>query len=224
VRFALFHVLQAGARAERRGIPAKGLTGPGYDGHAFWDTEGFVLPLLTYTVPGAAADVLRWRHSILGQARKRAGALGLSGAAFPWRTIHGEECSAYWPAGTAALHVNAVIARAVDRYRQITGDDSLERECGLEILVETARLWMSYGHHDVDGRWHIDGVTGPDEYSAVADDNVFTNLMAAANLRAAAAASAAAATRPPGSACIRSRPGSPATRAGTSPPSIRVSR
>jgi trehalose/maltose hydrolase-like predicted phosphorylase len=190
VRFGLFHVLQAGARAERRAIGAKGLTGPGYDGHAFWDTEGFVLPLLTYIAPQAAADALRWRHSILGQARHRARTLGLAGAAFPWRTIHGEECSAYWPAGTAALHLNAVIARAVDRYRQVTGDDSLDAECGLEILVETARLWVSYGHHDAGGVWHVDGVTGPDEYSGVADDNLFTNLMAARNLRAAAAACA----------------------------------
>jgi alpha,alpha-trehalose phosphorylase len=188
VRFGLFHVLQAGARAERRAVGAKGLTGPGYDGHAFWDTEGFVLPLLTYIAPQAAADALRWRHSILGQAKQRARTLGLAGAAFPWRTIHGEECSAYWPAGTAALHLNAVIARAVERYRQVTGDDSLEAECGLEILVETARLWVSHGHHDADGVWHVDGVTGPDEYSGVADDNVFTNLMAARNLRAAAEA------------------------------------
>ncbi|WP_199514084.1 glycoside hydrolase family 65 protein [Nucisporomicrobium flavum] len=188
VRFGLFHVLQAGARAERRAIGAKGLTGPGYDGHAFWDTEGFVLPLLTYVAPHAAADVLRWRHSILGQARHRARTLGLAGAAFPWRTIHGEECSAYWPAGTAALHLNAVIARAADRYRDVTGDEELEEECGLEILVETARLWISQGHHDADGVWHVDGVTGPDEYSAVADDNLFTNLMAARNLRAAVAA------------------------------------
>ncbi|MFG1678340.1 glycoside hydrolase family 65 protein [Micromonospora sp. NPDC049282] len=185
VRFSLFHVLQAGARAERRAIPAKGLTGPGYDGHAFWDTEGFVLPLLTYIAPHAAADALRWRLSILDHARHRARTLGLAGAAFPWRTIHGEECSAYWPAGTAALHLNAVIARAVERYRQVTGDDSVDEECGLEILVETARLWVSHGHHDADGVWHVDGVTGPDEYSAVADDNVFTNLMAARNLRAA---------------------------------------
>ena len=110
VRFGLFHVLQAGARAERRAIPAKGLTGPGYDGHAFWDTEGFVLAPLTATVPGAAADVLRWRHSTLDLARERARLLGLKGAAFPWRTIRGQECSAYWPAGTAAFHVNAVIA------------------------------------------------------------------------------------------------------------------
>ncbi|SDS59016.1 glycoside hydrolase family 65 protein [Actinoplanes derwentensis] len=190
VRFGLFHVLQAGARTERQAIPAKGLTGPGYDGHAFWDTEGHVLPLLAYTAPRAAADALRWRHTILPQARQRAGMLGLSGAAFPWRTIGGSECSAYWPAGTAALHLNAVVALAVDRYRRITGDTALEPECGLEILVETARLWVSHGHHDTAGRWHVDGVTGPDEYSAVADDNVFTNLMAARNLRAAADACA----------------------------------
>jgi alpha,alpha-trehalose phosphorylase len=207
VRFGLFHVLQAGARAERRAIPAKGLTGPGYDGHAFWDTEGFVLPLLMYTVPQAAADVLRWRHAILDQARERAGALGMCGAAFPWRTIHGEECSAYWPAGTAALHLNAVIARAVDRYREVTGDDGLEAECGLEILVETARLWVSHGHHDGDGAWHVDGVTGPDEYTAVVDDNVFTNLMAARNLRAAIDACA---RRPDVAARLGVRPDEPA--------------
>ncbi|MEU4422105.1 glycosyl hydrolase family 65 protein [Actinoplanes sp. NPDC024001] len=190
IRFGLFHVLQAGARAERRAIAGKGLTGPGYDGHAFWDTEGYVLPLLMYTCPQAAADALRWRHSILGHSRDRARTLGLDGAAFPWRTIAGQECSAYWPAGSAALHLNADIARAVDRFRKVTGDTSLEAECGLEILVETARLWVSHGHHDAGGAWHIDGVTGPDEYSAVADDNVFTNLMAARNLRAAADACA----------------------------------
>jgi len=188
VRFALFHVLQAGARSERRALAAKGLTGPGYDGHAFWDTEGYVLPLLMYAVPGAAADALHWRASILDLARQRAETLGLQGAAFPWRTIRGQECSAYWPAGTAAFHLNAVIASAVERYRVITGDDSLERDGGLEILIETARLWCSLGHHDRTGAWHVDGVTGPDEYSAVADDNIFTNLMAARNLRVAAAA------------------------------------
>src|SRR5204862_1372680 len=95
VHFALFHTLQAGARAERRAIASKGLTGPGYDGHTFWDTEGFVLPLLTYTVPKAAADALRWRQSTLDLARERARALELRGAVFPWRTIRGQECSAY---------------------------------------------------------------------------------------------------------------------------------
>ncbi|WP_405060017.1 glycoside hydrolase family 65 protein [Kribbella sp. NBC_01505] len=186
VRFALFHVLQAGARAERRAIPSKGLTGAGYDGHTFWDTEGFVLPVLTYTMPDAAADALRWRHTTLSMAKERADVLGLRGAAFPWRTIRGQECSSYWPAGTAAFHINADIAEAVMRYHRATGDDQFIEEVGLELLVETARLWSSLGHHDTHGQWHLPGVTGPDEYSAVADDNVFTNLMAARNLQAAA--------------------------------------
>ncbi|MFE9774661.1 glycoside hydrolase family 65 protein [Streptomyces sp. NPDC005931] len=186
VRFALFHVLQAGARAEQRALPAKGLTGSGYDGHAFWDTEVFVLPLLICTAPRAAADALRWRRSTLPVARERAAQLGLRGAAFPWRTIEGSEGSAYWPAGTAAFHVNAGIADAVVRYVRATGDERFERDTGVELLVETARLWRSLGHHDDRGVFHIDGVTGPDEYSAVADDNTYTNLMARANLLAAA--------------------------------------
>jgi alpha,alpha-trehalose phosphorylase len=186
VRFALFHVLQAGVRAEQRAIPAKGLTGSGYDGHAFWDTETFVLPLLTYTSPGAVAEALRWRQSTLPAARERAVQLGLRGAAFPWRTIAGSEGSAYWPAGTAAFHVNADIADAVIRYTAATGDTHFERDTGVELLTETARLWRSLGHHDHQGRFHIDGVTGPDEYSAVADDNTYTNLMARANLLGAA--------------------------------------
>ncbi|GHF75826.1 alpha,alpha-trehalose phosphorylase [Amycolatopsis bartoniae] len=186
-RFALFHILQAGARGESRAIPGKGLTGPGYDGHAFWDTETFVLQVLTYTMPEAARDALRWRHSTLDKARDRAKQLGLRGAAFPWRSINGAECSAYWPAGTAAFHVSADISDAVARYLAATGDEDFERGCGCEILAETARLWMSLGHYDSHGRFRIDGVTGPDEYSAVADNNVYTNLMARRNLREAAA-------------------------------------
>ena len=188
VRFGLFHVLQAGARGENRPIPAKGLTGTGYDGHAFWDTEVFVLPLLTLTAPEAAASALRWRHAIAPQAVERAAQLGFAGAAFPWRTIAGQECSGYWPAGTAAFHVNADIAHAVARYVDATGDEEFERGPGMDLLTCTARLWRSLGHHDAAGRFHIDGVTGPDEYSAVADDNVYTNLMARQNLIAAAEA------------------------------------
>jgi alpha,alpha-trehalose phosphorylase len=186
VRFALFHTVQAGARGERRAIAAKGLTGPGYDGHTFWDTETFVLPILTYTLPEAARDALRWRHATLGLARERAKVLGLAGAVFPWRTIAGQECSSYWPAGTAAFHVGADIAYAVSRYQAAAEDDAFEREAGLELLVETARLWRALGHQDDEGRFRIDGVTGPDEYSAIADNNVFTNLMAEHNLRSAA--------------------------------------
>jgi alpha,alpha-trehalose phosphorylase len=186
VRFGLFHILQAGARAEQRPIPAKGLTGTGYDGHTFWDTEAFVLPVLTYTHPGAVADALRWRFLTLNTARDHAKELGLNGAAFPWRTIHGEECSGYWPAGTAAFHINADIAAAVVKYLDATHDEAFEREVAMPLLVETARLWRSLGQHDPDGKFRIDGVTGPDEYSAVKDNNVYTNLMAQANLHAAA--------------------------------------
>jgi alpha,alpha-trehalose phosphorylase len=186
VRFGLFHVLQAGARGEERPIPAKGLTGPGYDGHAFWDTETFVLPALTLHAPDAAASALRWRHKTLPAAQQRAAQLGFKGAAFPWRTITGQECSGYWPAGTAALHINADIAAAVVLYVDASGDEEFARAEGTDLLVHTARLWRSVGHHDGEGRFHIDGVTGPDEYSAIADDNVYTNLMAQHNLLAAA--------------------------------------
>jgi alpha,alpha-trehalose phosphorylase len=186
VRFALFHTLQSGARAEQRAIAAKGLTGPGYEGHTFWDTEAFVLPVLTYTAPHAARDALAWRHATLGLARERARTLGLEGATFPWRTIRGQECSGYWPAGTAAFHIGAAIANAAVLYQAATDDQAFASGVGLELLVETARLWRSLGHHDAWGRFRIDGVTGPDEYSAIADNNVYTNLMAERNLREAA--------------------------------------
>ena len=188
IRFCLFHTLQAAARAEQRAIGAKGLTGPGYDGHTFWDTERFVLPVLTYTAPHAAADALRWRHATLDLARERARQLGLRGAVFPWRTIRGQECSGYWPASTAGFHINGAIADAAARYAAATADEAFERDVGLELLVETARLWRSLGHHDRHGAFRIDGVTGPDEYSAICDNNVYTNLVAQKNLLDAGAA------------------------------------
>jgi alpha,alpha-trehalose phosphorylase len=129
---------------------------------------------------------LQWRYSTLDKARARAKQLGQAGAAFPWRSINGEECSGYWPAGTAAFHVGADVADAVARYLAATGDEDFEADYGLELLVETARLWMSLGHHDAHAGFRIDGVTGPDEYTAIVDNNVFTNLMAQKNLREAA--------------------------------------
>ena len=122
----------------------------------------------------------------LDYARERAEYLGLDGVTFPWRTIRGEECSGYWPAGTAAFHVNADIADAVVRYVAATDDAGFEKEVGVDLLVNTARLWRSLGHHDNASQFRIDGVTGPDEYSAVADNNVYTNLVAQKNLRSAA--------------------------------------
>jgi alpha,alpha-trehalose phosphorylase len=186
VRVSTFHVLQSGASTQGEAIPAKGLTGPGYDGHAFWDSEAFVLPVLTYTFPKAAAGALMWRHRTLSMARARAEVLGLRGAAFPWRTINGEECSGYWPAGTAAFHVAAAIADATARYIAATEDTEFETRYGAELLVETARLWMSLGHFTAPDEFRIHGITGPDEYTAVVDDNVYTNLMAQRNFREAA--------------------------------------
>ncbi len=188
LRFGLFHLFQAAAQASGRAIPAKGLTGSGYSGHAFWDTEAFVLPVLTYAAPRLAREALRWRASKLPEARARARTLGLRGAAFPWRTITGTECSGFFPAGAAAFHVNADIADAAVRHQRAAGDESFEREVAAPLLVETARLWASLGFHDErrGGRFSITGVTGPDEYSALVHNNLYTNLMAQANLRAAA--------------------------------------
>jgi alpha,alpha-trehalose phosphorylase len=166
--------------------PFAGIAGRGYDGHTFWDTESYTLPMVTYIAPEAVRDALTWRHSTLDLARARARELRLAGAAFPWRTIRGEECSGYWPAGTAGFHINAAIADAVRRYVAATGDAQFEEGPGLDLLVETARLWYSLGHHDAEGCFRIDGVTGPDEYTALVDNNVFTNLMAARNLMTAA--------------------------------------
>nr|WP_308159428.1 glycosyl hydrolase family 65 protein [Micromonospora sp. C81] len=186
VRFGMFHLIQAGRPDSGRTISAKGLTGNGYDGHVLWDTESYVLPVLTYLAPAVARSALTWRHAHLPEARERARELRLAGATFPWRTIGGRESSGYWPAGTAALHVNADIADAVLRYLAATDDQRFLAEAGLELLVETARLWHGFGHWSDEGDFHLHGVTGPDEYAALVNDNVFTNLMAKRNLLGAA--------------------------------------
>ena len=191
VRWNLFHLAQATWRAEGAGIPAKGLTGDAYDGHYFWDTETWVLPFLAYTQPRIARNLLRFRHSMLDKARHRARQLDLRGALFPWRTIGGDEASAYHLAGTAQFHLNADIAYAIRRYVDVRGDTDFLIETGAEILVETARMWMDLGFFGDDGCFHIHGVTGPDEYTAMVDDNAYTNLMARLNLRYAAAVATA---------------------------------
>jgi alpha,alpha-trehalose phosphorylase len=188
IRFNLFHVLQASARAEDTGVPAKGLTGKAYEGHYFWDTEIYLLPFLTYTSPRIARNLLIFRYNMLPQARARAKQLGHRGAMFPWRTINGEEASAYYAAGTAQYHINADIMYALRKYVQATGDESFLRDYGAEMLVETARLWLDLGFYSETrgGKFCINGVTGPDEYSAVVNNNAYTNLMARENLRYAA--------------------------------------
>jgi alpha,alpha-trehalose phosphorylase len=191
-RWCLFQLAQAAARADGQGVPAKGVTGSGYSGHYFWDTEIYVLPFLAYTTPLWARNALRMRYLMLPAARRRAYQLNEAGALFPWRTINGEEASAYYAAGTAQYHINADVSFALAKYVRATGDvEFLYRE-GVDIAVETARLWATLGFwRQSDGdveieSFHIHGVTGPDEYTTVVNDNLFTNVMARFNLRFAA--------------------------------------
>lgn len=190
VRWCLFQLHASAARSDQLGIGAKGVSGSGYEGHYFWDTEIYLLPFLTYTSPRVARNALRFRVNLLPQARERASVLSLEGALFPWRTINGEEASAYYAAGTAQYHIDADIAHAFTKYRQITGDSEFMFRDGAAVLVETARMWADLGfwRQEADGTetFHIHGVTGPDEYTTVVNNNMFTNSMAKANLMSAA--------------------------------------
>ncbi|WP_431803341.1 glycoside hydrolase family 65 protein [Microbacterium sp. bgisy203] len=190
-RWCLFQLAQAAARADGHGVPAKGVSGSGYSGHYFWDTEIYVLPFLIYTTPQWARNALRMRYLMLPAARKRAAQLNEAGALFPWRTINGEEASAYYAAGTAQYHINADVSFALGKYVRATGDDEFLYREGVDIAVETARMWSTLGfwRYNEDGApevFHIHGVTGPDEYTTVVNDNLFTNVMARYNLRFAA--------------------------------------
>jgi alpha,alpha-trehalose phosphorylase len=188
LRFNLFHVLQASARAENAGVPAKGLTGDAYEGQYFWDTEIYVLPFLIYTAPRVARNLLHFRYRMLDKARERAKELSHKGALFPWRTISGEEASAYYAAGTAQYHINADIMYALRKYVNATGDEAFLSEYGAEMLVETARFWHDIGFFSErkGGKFCINGVTGPDEYTTLVNNNTYTNLMARENLSYAA--------------------------------------
>jgi alpha,alpha-trehalose phosphorylase len=189
-RWNLFQLAQASMRADGQGVSAKGVSGSGYGGHYFWDTEVYVLPFLTYTSPIAARNALRFRHAMLDHARMRATELNQLGALFPWRTINGLESSAYYAAGTAQYHIDADISHALTQYVSATGDEDFLAREAIDILVETARMWADLGFWRANGGdiFHIHGVTGPDEYTTVVNDNLYTNVMARSNLRSAAAA------------------------------------
>ena len=190
IRWDLFQLAQASARGDGSGISAKGVSASGYGGHYFWDTEIYVVPFFIYTSPGIARNALRYRHRILPEARQRATEMAQRGALYPWRTINGEEASAYYAAGTAQYHIDADIAYAIDKYVRATGDDEFLARAGIDILVETARMWADLGFwREAKGQepsFRIHGVTGPDEYTTVVNDNLYTNVMARFNLRCAA--------------------------------------
>ncbi|MES5896496.1 glycosyl hydrolase family 65 protein [Bacillus cereus group sp. RP43] len=186
IRFNIFQLLQSAGRDRYSNIAAKGLSGEGYEGHYFWDTEIYMFPVFLMTNPELAKQLLIYRHSILDHARARAKEMGHSrGALFPWRTISGTECSAYYPAGTAQYHISGDVAYSYIQYYLITQDKQFLVEYGAEVLIETARLWMDTGHYH-DDFFKIDAVTGPDEYTCIVNNNYYTNLLAKYNLKWAA--------------------------------------
>ena len=190
IRFNLFTLAQASARADQWGVPAKGVTGSGYEGHYFWDSEIYVAPFLTYTQPALAKNLLHFRSRMLDAARHRAREMAQHGALFPWRTINGEEASAYYAAGTAQVHIDADVVYALSQYLAATDDVGFLLRHGIDILVETSRMYADLGFWRENGRpsFHIHGVTGPDEYTTVVNNNLFTNVMARHNLEQAVAA------------------------------------
>jgi beta-phosphoglucomutase len=190
VNFNLFHLLQSAGRDGRSSIAAKGLTAEGYEGHFFWDSEAYVCPVFTYLQPDIARTLLAYRAGILPFAEERAAEMSLKGALFPWRTISGRETSAYYPAGTAQYHIDADILFALNKYLTAAGyppEDSAQLTIRdiCQMAVQTARMWMSLGSFipEKNGKFCINEVTGPDEYTACVNNNAYTNLMARENLR-----------------------------------------
>lgn len=186
IRFNLFHLMQSAGRDGKTGMGAKGLSGEGYEGHYFWDTEMYVFPVFVYTKPDLAKKLLDYRYFTLDKARERARVLGHDkGALYPWRTINGEEASTYFPLGTAQYHINADIAYAFKLYVDVNDDFHYLKDKAAEVLCETARVWADVGSFSeyVGNKYCICAVTGPDEYNAIVDNNFYTNLMARENLR-----------------------------------------
>lgn len=188
LRFNLFHLLQSAGRNGDDGTAAKGLTGEGYEGHCFWDTEAFVLPVMAFTAPEVARAMLHYRFRTLEAARLHAREMNHPiGALYPWRTIDGGECSAHYPSGSAAYHINAAVAYGIGLYLDASDDVDFLLEAGAEMLFETARIWPQVGHFNArkGGAFCIHEVTGPDEYTTLVNNNFYTNRMAQRHLECA---------------------------------------
>lgn len=210
LRFAIYHLVStANPDDPRTSIGARSLSGEGYRGHVFWDVEIFMLPFFVHCYPEAARTLLAYRHTTLPGARRKAEALGYEGALYAWESAEtGDETTPSWVlsprgeivrvlCGEMEHHISADVAYAVWLYGRCTGDLAFMRGLGLEILVETARFWASRVALEEDGRFHVRGVIGPDEYHEDVDDSAFTNWMARFNLRRAADAAAAALAEDP---------------------------
>jgi len=187
LEFNLYQLLQSTGRDGLSSIAAKGISGEGYEGHYFWDSEIYIFPFFLFTKPEIAKSMLDYRYSILDGAKAHAEIMGhTKGALYPWRTISGSECSSYYPSGSAQYHINGDIAHAFMQYWYATADMDYMAHKGAEVLVETARLWLDVGHYDSKGKFNIHAVTGPDEYTCVINNNYYTNRCAQANLQGAA--------------------------------------
>lgn len=188
LRFNLFQLAQSATRNPAHGTAAKGLTGDGYEGHYFWDAEAFMVPALVFTMPERTRALIKYRIGKLDAARANARQLGHTrGALYPWRTIAGGECSSHYPTGAAQYHINGDIAFAVKLYVDATGDEACLRDAA-EMLFETARIWFDIGQFDDarDGAFCIYGVTGPDEYTSLVNNDFYTNAVARLHLSYAA--------------------------------------
>lgn len=186
LHYNLYQLLQSVGKDEYCNIGAKGLSGEGYEGHYFWDTEMYIVPFFSLTCPEVARNLLSYRYHILDRARANARVMGYEkGALYPWRTINGDECSGYYPSGSAQYHINGDIAYAVVQYYLITGDWEFILDKGAEIVTETARIWYDVGNF-YKNSFQIHDVTGPDEYTCVVNNNYYTNLTAKHNMTWAA--------------------------------------
>ena len=177
IAYSLYQLYTAGAMDETVNVPAKGLTGEGYEGHTFWDTEIYVLPYFMQVSQKTTIDLLMHRYLQIPNAKKEAETLGVNeGVKFAWRTINGDEASAYYPAGTAQYHINSDIAYTIIKYYQLYKDNEFMEKYGFELLLETARFFKHVVHKH-EGLYHLHHVTGPDEYTAVVDNNYYTNSL-----------------------------------------------
>lgn len=182
VHYNLYQLIQSAGKDPCSNIAAKGLSGEGYEGHYFWDTEMYLQPFFTLTSREVARNLIEYRYRTMEYARENARKLGhKKGVAYPWRTIMGKECSGYFPSGSAAYHISGDVAYSVSAYYLATGDIRFLAECGAEILIEVARLWADIGNY-YDGKFHINTVTGPDEYTCLVNNNYYTNSLAKYNL------------------------------------------
>ncbi len=183
VMFNMYQLNQSASRDIYGNIAPKGLSGDGYEGQYFWDTEMYIQPFFTITNPATSKMLIESRYLQLDSARKNATIMGHGvGALYPWRTITGVECSGYFPAGSAQYHINGAIAYSIIAYYLATKDIGFVGEQGAEIVFETARLWLDVGNY-YHGQFHINDVTGPDEYTCIVNNNYYTNVLAQYHLR-----------------------------------------